>query len=65
MYIISARHGIFNTEAIPVISSDGVHIYAKVGTQNVPISSDITDMEKIISALKAGESYVVLGEERK
>ena len=60
MYIITERHGIFNTEVIPTIFDDGVHIYAKLGTLNVPVSSDITDMQKIIAALKAGESYVVL-----
>lgn len=61
MYIITERHGIFNTKAIPEISSDGVHVYARVGTLNIPVSSDPEDMSKIAEALKAGKDYVVLG----
>lgn len=65
MYIITERHGVFNTDAIPVILDDGRHIYALCDGIKYPISYDIEDKAKIISALKVGESYVVLGEEHK
>ena len=61
MYIITERHGIFNTNAIPIISTDGVMVYARCGNVNVPVSSNPEDMGKIAEALKAGKDYVVLG----
>ena len=61
MYIITERHGIFNTDAIPVILDDGKHIFAVCDGLKRAISYEIADKEKIAEAIKAGESYVELG----
>lgn len=61
MYIITERHGIFNTNAIPVISCDSVIVYARHGNMNIPVSSNPEDMKKIAEAIKAGKDYVELG----
>lgn len=61
MYIITERHGIFNTDTIPVITCDSKTIYANCNGQTRPISYNAADMALIAEAIKAGVPYIELG----
>lgn len=60
MYIITERHGIFNTNHVSLVS-DGKVIYALDGGVKRPVSYDPEDMKLIVDAIKAGKPYVELG----
>ena len=60
MYIITEKHGIFNTDSIPVISTDGRVVYANCNGQPRPISYKPEDFKTIADGIKAGAPYVEL-----
>ena len=60
MYIITEKHGIFNTDHIPVIMCDNRAIYANCNGQNRVISYKPEDMEVIALGLRTNARYVEL-----
>lgn len=58
MYIITKTHGVFNTDCIPEISTDGVHVFAHGYGNPRPISYTPETLTTIIEALKNGADFV-------
>ncbi len=58
MYIINTKGEIFNTECIPQITTDSVHVYAVFNNTPRTISYNPETIRTIADALRAGRDYV-------
>ena len=58
MYIINKKGEIFNTEAIPQITSNGAQVYAVFGNTPRPISYSADSITTIADGIRDGRVYV-------
>ena len=58
MYIINNKGEIFNTECIPEITTDGVHVLAVFRTTPRPISYNPETIKTIADGIKNHRDYV-------
>ena len=58
MYIINNKNQIFNTDCIPVITADGVHVLAVFGNVPRPISYNVECIKTIRDGLIEGREFV-------
>ena len=58
MYIINNKNQIFNTDCIPEITSDGVHVLAMFGNSPRPISYTPDSLATIADGIRDGRDYV-------